>query len=50
MEPHKHDEMKYFPLEQLPLREEAHSVFYPTLREFQEKIERLIQEKVIISD
>ena len=48
MEPHKHDELKYFPINYLPTKEESHSMLYPTLTEFKEKIEILIGKKIML--
>lgn len=48
MEPHKHDELKYFPIHDLPTKEESHSMLYPTLTEYKEKIEKLIGKKIVL--
>ena len=48
MEPHKHDELKYFPIDKLPTQAESHSMLYPKLIEFKGKIEELIWKKVVL--
>lgn len=48
MEPHKHSELRYFPLDQLPQVEECHSMIYPTLKEFQSQIEQLTGKSLAI--
>lgn len=47
-EPDKRSEIQFFPLDSLPSREDAISMFYPTLIDFKEKIEYLIRKKVNI--
>ncbi len=49
MEPHKHDELRYFPIGQLPPKEESHSMLYPALYDFKDKIESITGEKVILN-
>lgn len=48
MEPHKHDELRYFQIDTLPIQQESHSMLYPTLIEFKEKIEKLIDKTITI--
>lgn len=46
MEPHKHSELKYFPLNQLPSPQESHSMLYGILTDFKEKIEEITGEQI----
>lgn len=47
-EPDKHLEIKFFPFNQLPPREQAHSQFYLILTEFKNKIEEITGIKIQI--
>lgn len=47
MEPDKHSELRYFLLDSLPVEDKCHSMLYPTLTEFKEKIEQLTGKKII---
>ena len=48
MEPHKHDELRFFPLDALPSPTESHSMLYPTITELKDKIEELIGKKIVL--
>lgn len=48
MEPHKHSELKYFPLSALPHPEESHSMLYGILSDFKEQIETITGEKIVL--
>lgn len=39
-EPDKHTELRFFPFDNLPPKEQTHSQFYPILIEFKDKIEK----------
>lgn len=48
MEPHKHSELKFFSLQNLPPIDDTHSMFYGVLYDFKEQIEHITQEEIIL--
>lgn len=50
LETKKHDTIEFFPFDQLPSRDIAHSQFYASLTEFKETIENILWKSYIIPD
>jgi len=48
MEPHKHNELKFFKLSDLPSPDETHSMFYGILHDFKDQIEQITGETIIL--